>query len=74
MLPFLRADRNDKHGCTLKRNKTDWLEILTPKHYLSQSDTFPACSNQVSSAVDSAKKAVIKCVIKRIIKLLLVKY
>ena len=38
---------NDEHGCTLKRNTTDWLEILTPKHRLSQSDTSLACFNQV---------------------------
>ena len=28
-----------------------WRRV--PKHHLSQSDTLPACSNQVSSAVDA---------------------
>ena len=75
-ISFLRADRNDDRGCTLKRNITDWLEILTPKHRLSHGrDFFGLFQTSFISSRHTAKiNAVIKCFIKKNIKLLLVKY
>ena len=54
MLSFSRAERNDEHGCTLKRNETDWLEIL--KRGLNQSETFLCYFNQVLPCIADSRQ------------------